>query len=238
MATEERPRPGVLDAQVPQNDELLALHAVCKSWGPRRLLEGLELVVDRGTLTAIRGVNGIGKTTLLRIAAGLIMPDQGVVRLDGLHPRHDRRRFQERIGLLAAGDRGLYARLTVCQHLELWGRLSLLRPPMLRSAVERTIAQFALGELASSRVDRLSMGQRQRLRMAMAFLHDPELVLLDEPLNSLDNDGAELLGTRLSELTARGGAAIWCSPGTDAPPVSFDAELVLEDGKLRTEGGA
>ena len=233
MPVDERIGPDPVGGGNTGHVELLALHCVRKSWGARNVLDDVELVVDRGTLTAIRGVNGIGKTTLLRIAAGLIMPDAGVVDLEGLHPRRDRRRYQERIGLLAAGDRGLYARLTVFQHLELWGRLSLLPRAPLRAAVDRVVAQFGLGELIGSRVDRLSMGQRQRLRMSMVFLHEPDLVLLDEPLNSLDEDGADLLGICLSELTRRGGAAIWCSPGTDAPPVTFDVELLLEDGRLR-----
>jgi ABC-2 type transport system ATP-binding protein len=203
-----------------------------KSWGDRVVLDDLELSLMPGMLLGIGGANGIGKTTLLRICAGLIAADGGMIDLDGLHPHRDRARYQSRVGFLAAGDRGLYARLTVMQHLRLWGRVSLLGRERLRSSIEWIADQLALGELIGQRMDRLSMGQRQRVRLAMAFLHKPDVVLLDEPLNSLDARGAEMLLGCLAELTGRGGGVIWCAPsvGEEAP---FDLRLVLEGGRLR-----
>jgi ABC-2 type transport system ATP-binding protein len=229
----DRPQP---DADSPsvegQDRELFAMHCIKKSWKSRGVLDEVELVLDAGTLTSISGTNGIGKTTLLRIAAGLITPDSGVVDLEGLHPRRDRSKYQARVGFLSANDRGLYARLTVGQHLELWGRISMLGPDRFQSSIERTVDCFGLADLAESRVDRISMGQRQRVRLAMTFLHQPDLVLLDEPLNSLDEHGAALLRACLTEVTARGGAALWCSP---APPreAQFDVMLQLEGGTLK-----
>jgi ABC-type multidrug transport system ATPase subunit len=227
---ETRPAP-TQDAPPRALPELLALHDVAKSYGGRPVLAGLELVVGRGELIGVGGANGIGKTTLLRICCGLIAADAGVVWLDGLHPRRDRAAFQRRVGFLAAGDRGLYARLTLRRHLELWGRVSLLEPDRYRRAIERTIERLALAEFEDRRMDRLSMGQRQRVRLAMAFMHEPDLVLLDEPLNSLDERGAELLRGCLAEATGRGGAVIWCAPtiGTEA---GFDRSLLLEAGRL------
>jgi ABC-2 type transport system ATP-binding protein len=212
--------------------ELLALHAIHKAWKDHVILDDLELVLDRGTLTSVTGTNGIGKTTMMRIAVGLIRPDAGIVDLDGLHPVHDRREFQERTGFLAAGDRGLYARLTVRQHLDLWGKICLLSRDERREAMERVIDGMELGDLADHRADRMSMGQRQRLRIAMVFMHDPEVVFLDEPLNSLDQNGAELLGGELDRLKKRGGAALWCSPGTESHSIPVDVELRLESGRL------
>jgi ABC-2 type transport system ATP-binding protein len=231
---EARPHRAV--APNPPAEELLALHDVGKSFGAKRVLDRFELTVGRGELIGIGGANGIGKTTLLRICAGLIAADAGVVWLAGLHPRRDRAAYQRRVGFLPAGDRGLYARLTLRRHLELWGRVSLLGGERYRRAIEETIDRLALGELEDSRMDRLSMGQRQRVRLAMAFLHDPDLVLLDEPLGSLDERGGELLRGCLAEITGRGGAVIWCAPriGTEAP---FDRRLVLAEGRLREGSG-
>jgi ABC-type multidrug transport system ATPase subunit len=212
--------------------EMFAVRALRKSWGRHAVLEGGELAIDAGTLVGVCGANGTGKTTLLRICAGLIEPDGGSVRLYGLDPRRNRAAYQRRVGFLSAGDRGLYARLTTRQHLELWGRVSLLGRERLRPAIERTIAQLDLGPLLDGRMDRLSMGQRQRVRLAMAFLHEPDLVLLDEPLNSLDGHGTELLLGCLANLARRGGAAVWCAPelGPDAP---LDRRLLLAGGALR-----
>lgn len=211
--------------------ELLEVRALRKSWGPRAVLDGLDLGVQAGSLVGVGGANGIGKTTLLRICAGLIRADGGAVALAGLDPRRDRAAYQRRVGFLAAGDRGLYARLTTRQHLELWGRVSLLGRTRLPAAVERISERLALAELAEQRLDRLSMGQRQRVRLAMAFLHEPELVLLDEPLNSLDQRGSGLLLECVAELCGRGGAVVWCAPavGAEAP---FDRRVVLAGGRL------
>ena len=212
--------------------ELLAVHALRKAWGDHVVLDDLELVVEAGALVGIGGDNGIGKTTLLRICVGLISADSGVVDLGGLHPRRDRAAYQSRVGFLSAGDRGLYARLTALQHLELWGRVSLLSRRELDAAIERMVERLQLDRLVGQRMDRLSMGQRQRVRLAMAFLHEPDLVLLDEPLNSLDDNGAESLRRCLADLTGRGGAAVWCAPSTERE-APFDARLVLENGTLR-----
>jgi len=229
---EKQPMTGPFVAQDLGFRELLALHRIRKSWDDHLILDDVELVLDAGTLTWIGGVNGIGKTTLLRICAGLIMPESGIVDLDGLHPRRDRAEFQRRMGFLSAGDRGLYARLTVRQHLDIWGRLALLGRKKLKPAIDRMIERLDLTELKDRRMDRLSMGQRQRVRMAMAFLHEPDLILLDEPLNSLDENGADLLRNLLAELTERGGAGLWCSPSV-AGQADFDRELRLEQGQLR-----
>ena len=99
-------------------------------------------------------------------------------------------------------------------------------------AIERAIKRFALGELLGWRVDRLSMGQRQRVRIAMTFLHDPDLLLLDEPLTSLDDDGAELLRAALDEHLDTGGLCLWISPGNDRPELDFDHRWHLAGGTI------
>ena len=209
----------------------LVVSDVSKSWGKRPVLRSVGFQVSCGETAWVGGKNGVGKTTLLRIVAGLVLPEEGTVRLNRLDPRRDRRRYQQEIGFLSAGDRGLYARLSVRQNLELWARLAFLRGERSRSAVAAMIDRFSLEELAESRVDRLSLGQRQRVRLAMAFLHDPRLVMLDEPVNSLDEDGVALLRAALVRLNERGGSGIWCSPSPpQLPQVSRLYEL--RDGRL------
>jgi ABC-2 type transport system ATP-binding protein len=196
------------------------------------VLEGIDLDLDLGTRTWVGGRNGAGKTTLLRIAAGLIDPERGSVAAWGFGPRERHGRFHRLVAFLPAGDRGLYARLSVRQQLRFCAGMAMLGRQRTALRVEEILDSFDLRGLAEQRVDRLSMGQRQRVRLAMTFLPEPETVLLDEPLTSLDSEGAFLLEQALSDLATRHGALLWCSPSGDHPEVGFDADLILEAGRL------
>jgi ABC-2 type transport system ATP-binding protein len=210
---------------------VLELRGVSKSWSGRPVLNELDLSLLPGTTTWLGGRNGVGKTTLLRIAAGLICPERGSVRLAGLDPEADRRAYQRRLGYLPAGNGALYARLSVRDNLDFWAGMALLARGQRQAAVETALTRFELGPLARQRADRLSMGQRQRVRLAAAFLHEPELILLDEPQTSLDPDALELLARALDELRDRGGSALWCAPKPDEG-IDFDRLLELDAGRL------
>jgi ABC-2 type transport system ATP-binding protein len=221
-------------SSVPADAMPLALRGVSKRWRKDLppVLEDVDLDVDLGTSTWIGGRNGVGKTTLLRIAAGLIDPDQGRAQAWGFTAAERRQRYQQLIALLPAGDRGLYARLTVRRQLTFWARIAMVDRSAVAGVVEEAIDAFALRELEDRRVDRMSMGQRQRVRIAMTFLAKPEVVLLDEPLTSLDSEGAAILDRAIGELLDRGGALLWCSPEGERLDRRFDAKLMLEQGRL------
>jgi ABC-2 type transport system ATP-binding protein len=211
----------------------LELRAIVKSWpGAGRVLDGVDLVLEPGTALAICGHNGTGKTTLLRIGCAMIAPDSGTVRTAGVDPERDRTEFNRRVGFVSAGNTGLYARLKAEHHLDLWARLALIPRAQRRAAVERAVDAFELAPLCGKRVDRLSMGQRQRLRLALGFLHDPDVVLLDEPATSLDDDGIALVVAALDALKARGGAALVCMPSHWEQIAAIDAGMVLDGGRL------
>src|SRR5262249_28823687 len=131
-----------------------------------------------------------------------------------------------------AGNSGLYARLTVVQNLEFWAGVSMVARKRRRALIERALERMALGELADRRVDRLSMGQRQRIRIAMGFLHDPTVVLLDEPHTSLGDAGVELVDAAIGALASAGGAVLWCSPAAEQLPLRADARYLLQQGKV------
>jgi ABC-2 type transport system ATP-binding protein len=210
----------------------LELRGVVKSWGDQPVLREVDLDLPPGTVVAIAGRNGAGKTTLLRVASGLIVPERGTVRLDGLDPERDRTEFQSRLGYLSAGNSGLYARLKAEHHLELAAKLALMPRRERKPAIERALQAFELEKLCGRRVDRLSMGQRQRLRLALSFVHQPSVVLLDEPSTSLDQDGRALVQQALNDLKARGGAAIVCVPTGGEPLPVVDRVLELSEGRL------
>jgi sodium transport system ATP-binding protein len=185
-----------------------------------------------GEVVSVTGRNGAGKTTLLRILGGLVAPDRGDVVLDGIQLGTRRRAYQRQIGLLTPGDRGLYARVTVARHLDLWARLALLERDARAAAISDCYARFDLAELADLRVDVLSMGQRQRVRLALAFLHSPGLVLLDEPANSLDLEALAIVRGAVDDVARRGDLCLVVAPEGASTGIDVERALVLREGRL------
>jgi ABC-type multidrug transport system ATPase subunit len=215
---------------------LLAVDGLSKWWRgrPAPTLDGLDLEMHAGDVVSVLGRNGAGKTTLLRILGGLVAPDRGGVHLGGMALGAHRRAYQRQIGLLTPGDRGLYARVTVQRNMDLGARLALLDAGDRDAAMRYCSTRFALGEIGDVRVDRLSMGQRQRVRLALAFLHAPRLVLLDEPATSLDTEALELLRHAVDDVRERGGMCLAVAPEGAATGLLGARELVLRDGRLES----
>jgi ABC-2 type transport system ATP-binding protein len=211
--------------------ELAHLHHRWKGGKPPVLVD-VSLQLHAGQVTWIGGRNGVGKTTLLRLAAGILLPQRGSVRMGELTPSSPRGRYQRQIGFLSAGDRGLHARLRVCQQLDYWARLAYVPRERRAELVAGALRRFGLQALAEHRVDRMSMGQRQRIRLAMAFLHEPRVLLLDEPRNSLDDEGYELLGKQIELARSRGASVLWCSPRGEDRVLACDVAYALEHGRL------
>jgi ABC-2 type transport system ATP-binding protein len=213
---------------------VLELKGLYHRWkGPKPpVLDDVSLVLQAGEVTWVGGRNGVGKTTLLRLAAGILLPQRGSVRMGELTPSSRGGRYQRQIGFLSAGDRGLQARLRVRQQLDYWARLAYVARERRREVVDVSLERFGLEEFADRRVDRMSMGQRQRIRLAMAFLHEPRVVLLDEPRNSLDDDGYRLLSQQIELLAANGGTILWCSPRGEDRVLTSDTGYTLEGGRL------
>ena len=163
-----------------------------KRYGAKRVLRGLDLDVPAGAFTLVTGPNGSGKTTLLRLVAGLLAPSRGELEVAV---------ERGRVGFLAH-EPLVYRELTAAENLDLFGRL--YRVPERRERIGMLLERFGLWDARSDRVATYSRGMQQRLALCRALLHDPELLLLDEPYNALDADGAELLDRELAELRPAG----------------------------------
>jgi heme exporter protein A len=159
-----------------------------RRFGEKRVLRGVDLDVETGGFAVVTGPNGSGKTTLLRICAGLAIPTEGELRVDA-----DR----ARIGYLAH-EPLVYRELTALENLELYGRL--YRVPERRERIGMLLERFGLWDVRRDRVASFSRGMTQRLALCRVLLHDPELLVLDEPYTALDAQGAELLDAQLAEL--------------------------------------
>jgi ABC-2 type transport system ATP-binding protein len=231
IRSEVEPAPPVSGPMQPMP---LSLRGVSKAWDKGRIpvLDRVELDIDVGDRVRIAGRNGVGKTTLMRIAAGLIDPDRGQATVWGASAAERPEHYQRLVSFLPAGDRGLYARLSVRRQLDFWARIAMVPRGEVSARVEEAIEIFNLGELADRRVDRMSMGQRQRLRIAMTFMPHPDVVLLDEPLTSLDGEGAQILYAAIERLLDKGGALLWCSPAGERLDYGFDRTYMLDEGRL------
>jgi ABC-type multidrug transport system ATPase subunit len=220
------------------SDELAAwppieLYDVHKRWRKDMpLIDGINLTIEPGEVVWLGGANGAGKTTLLRIVAGLIDPTHGEIRAFGLHPFRERRQYHRRVAFLSAGNTGIYARLSVRGQLDCWARVAFVPREDRARIVDETLERFGLAALARQRSDRLSMGQRQRLRIAMTFIGKPDVVLLDEPRNSLDAEGAATLHAAIAEVAERGGGVLWVSPTGEQLRYDFAARYILSEGRL------
>jgi heme exporter protein A len=159
-----------------------------KRYGAKRALRALDLDVPRGGFVLVTGPNGSGKTTLLRLVAGLVAPTGG--ELDVASERG-------RLGFLAH-EPLVYRELTPLENLDLYGRL--YRVPELRERIGMLLERYGLWEVRNERAGSFSRGMLQRLALCRTFLHEPELLLLDEPFNALDSEGAALLDRELAEL--------------------------------------
>jgi ABC-type multidrug transport system ATPase subunit len=162
-----------------------------KRYGDKRILRGIELDVERGDFLLVTGPNGSGKTTLLRLCAGLAAPTGG--ELEVTVPRGS-------VGYLAH-EPLVYRELTALENLELYGRL--YRVPERRERIGMLLERFGLWDARHGRAGSYSRGMLQRLALCRAFLHEPELLILDEPYSALDADGEALLDRELTERTER-----------------------------------
>lgn len=148
-------------------------------------LDALDLAIEPGETFALLGANGAGKTTFIRLVTGFLVPSGGRVRVDGLSPTADARAVHERIGYVMETSR-LYPELRVRGSLRFAGGVRGLRGDALEEAIAHALERFDLRAVADRLVGNLSKGTQQRVSLALAFLHDPPLLIADEPTSGLD----------------------------------------------------
>jgi ABC-type multidrug transport system ATPase subunit len=167
---------------------VISARSLGKRYGEKRVLRGLDLELPRGGFLVVTGPNGSGKTTLLRICAGLAVPTEGELRI--AVPR-------AQVGFLGH-EPLVYRELSAVENLELYGRL--YRVPERRERIGMLLERFSLWDARHERVAAYSRGMTQRLALCRTLLHEPRLLVLDEPFTGLDAEGAALLDAQLAEL--------------------------------------
>ena len=209
----------------------LALEGVVARRGVVLALDGVDLTVDAGEVLALLGPNGAGKSTLVDVAAGLLVPERGTVRLCGADPVRDRAVVRRHLGL-AAQEVGIYPPLTVRQNLRAAGELRGMRAREARLRAEELLEPMVLAELADRRAGDLSGGQQRRLHAAIALVNRPRVALLDEPTAGADATTRDALLRMVRGLADDGAAVVYIThylPEVEA----LEAEVaLLQAGRL------
>src|SRR5437870_1778965 len=180
--------------------EVLSVREIVKTFGAVRAVDGVSFSVRQGTITGLLGRNGAGKTTTIRMITGIFLPDSGSVDWLGSSNGIP---FRDRIGYLPE-ERGLYKQMKVVELLQFLAEIKGRRGATVRKSIDEWLERFELTEKRDAKVEELSKGNQQKVQLIGTLLHDPELIILDEPQSGLDPVNMVLVRNLLRDLKDEG----------------------------------
>lgn len=211
---------------------MLELSGITKSYGARRVLDDVTFSVAPGRLTGFVGGNGAGKTTTMRIVLGLLTSDGGSVSLDGAPlTTADRRRF----GYMPE-ERGLYPKMKVLEQIVYLARLHGFDKAAATERATALLTELGLGERLNDTIESLSLGNQQRAQIAASLVHDPEVLILDEPFSGLDPLAVDVVAGVLQSSAAKGASILFSSHQLDVVERLCDDLVILAGGTIRAAG--
>ncbi|MEJ7617424.1 MAG: ATP-binding cassette domain-containing protein [Pyrinomonadaceae bacterium] len=214
-------------------DSTLVVDRVTKRFGEFVAVDDLSLVAGRGRIFGLIGPNGAGKTTTIRMIVNIIAPDCGAVMLLG---QRINAALQDKIGYLPE-ERGLYKKMKIGEQLRFFGQLKSMRANDADVAAATWLAKLKLSEWRDKKADELSKGMQQKVQFVAAVMHDPELIILDEPFSGLDPVSAELLKEAVLELKAAGRTIIFSTHQMEQAEKMCD-DICLINRSRKVLGGA
>lgn len=209
---------------------ILSLRNICKSYRGRQALKGISLELRQGELLGFFGPNGAGKTTMIRCITGLLKPDAGEISR-GL----GRSGLAARVGLVPQ-NLAIYPDLTVGQNLEVFGRLEGVWGAALKSRISSVLHWAALADRTTSLARTLSGGMQRRLNIACGVLHEPDILLLDEPTVGVDPQSRERIYEMLAELRQQGTAVLLTTHQLEEVETRCDRIVVMDQGVIVADG--
>ncbi|ADG73768.1 ABC transporter related protein [Cellulomonas flavigena DSM 20109] len=211
---------------------MLELRGISRSFGDRLVLDDVSFTVGRGRLTGFVGGNGAGKTTAMRIVLGVLAAHAGRVTIDGEPVTGPQR---SRFGYMPE-ERGLYPKMQLVEHLTYLARLHGFEKRAATDRAEALVERLGLAARATDPVESLSLGNQQRAQVAAALVHDPEVLVLDEPFSGLDPMAVEVVQGVLAERAAQGVPVLFSSHQLDVVERLCDDLVIIAGGKVCAAG--
>ena len=211
---------------------MIELNGITRSFGDRQVLDDVTFSVAGGRMTGFVGGNGAGKTTTMRIILGVLAQGSGTVTLDGQPiTAGDRSRF----GYMPE-ERGLYPKMKVAEQLVYLGKLHGLSAAAAKSEVDGLLERLGLAERGGDTLESLSLGNQQRAQIAAALVHDPKVLILDEPFSGLDPLAVDVVASVLQERASRGTAVLFSSHQLDVVERLCDDLVIIAGGRVAASG--
>lgn len=211
---------------------VLEISGLRRRFGDLVALDGLSFTVEAGVVTGFLGPNGAGKTTTMRAIFGLVDLDGGEIRVDGQIVDGERRR---RFGYMPE-ERGLYPTMKILDQVEYFGRLHGLSRREARTKGAQWLTRLGLEGREDAKVDELSHGNQQRVQLASALVHEPDVLILDEPLSGLDPTGIDDIGAIIVERAREGRAVVFSSHQLDLVENLCDVVTIIDHGRVVAHG--
>lgn len=203
--------------------------------GTRSAVDRVSFKVQAGEVFGLLGPNGAGKTTTLRLLATLLKPTSGTAVLNGCDINSEPAKVRAQIGFLS-GDMGLYARLTPREILQFFGELNSMDPQRLSKRIAELMTLLEMNEFAGVRTDKLSTGMKQKTAIARTMLHDPPILILDEPSSGLDVPTARTIESAIMSAKKSGKCIIYSTHVMEEAEYLCDRIGVINNGQLKTVG--
>lgn len=201
---------------------------------PFAAVDGLDLTIGEGEIIGFLGPNGAGKTTTIKMICGLVQPDTGSIEVLGRSVKTHRNETLRRVGAVLEGNRNVYWDLTVWENLRYFGALKMVPSNLLKGRIDSLIDFFDLGEKRHVVVKQLSRGMQQKLAIACALIHDPQIVLLDEPTLGLDVAAARMVKERVRQLAhEQGRTVVLTTHQLDVAQELCQRVAIVQKGKIK-----